>query len=112
MPIERIGCPNNRKEFQELMKKLKSHIVVIKCYADWCEPCKKITEDVEKKFDRIRSTDKILMYIDVDKQQDVATYLRIRALPTLINYINGEKQNIIEGSEPEKLNYFFKNIKK
>lgn len=112
MVVERIGCPDNRKDFQSLIKEMKSHIVVIKCYADWCNPCKKISDDVEKYFDKIRSTDKILMYIDVDKQQDVASYLRINSLPTLISYIDGEKMNIMSGSDPKHLNTFFRSIKK
>ena len=112
MVVERIGCPDNRKEFQRLMEELKSHIVVIKCYAEWCGPCKKIQDEIESHFDRIRSSDKILMYIDVDVQQDVAAYLKIRALPTLISYRDGMRHNVMEGSEKEKILYFFRNIKK
>ena len=112
MVVERIGCPEKRKEFQSLIKEMKSHIVVIKCYADWCNPCKTISNDVEKYFDNIRSSDKILMYIDVDKQQDVAAYLKITSLPTLISYIDGEKINIMTGCDPKNLSLFFRSIKK
>jgi thioredoxin-like negative regulator of GroEL len=112
MVVERIGCPNNRKEFMKIMNDLKSHIIVIKCYAEWCNPCKKIKDKIEENFDRIRSTDKILMYIDVDECDDVASYLKIRALPTIISYREGLKQNIIEGIEEDKIRHFFRNIKK
>ena len=112
MVVERIGCPTERTEFKRLMGELKSHIVVIKCYADWCGPCSNIKEELEKEFDSIRSTDKVMMYLDVEEQRDVASYLQIKALPTIISYRDGMKENIIEGSEREKIRYFFRNIRR
>ena len=110
MPIERIGCPEDRKEFISLMKELKSHIVVIKFYADWCNPCKSIFNIIENEFDNIRSTDKILMYVNIDKAQDVSSYLKIRKLPTLITYKNGLKDQILQTSNPKDIYMFFKSI--
>jgi thioredoxin-like negative regulator of GroEL len=112
MVVERIGCPDNRNDFKRLMEELKSHIVIIKCYAEWCGPCKKIKDEIEIQFDKIRSTDKILMYIDVDEKQDVAAFLKIRSLPTIISYRDGMKHNIMEGSAQDKITHFFRNLKK
>lgn len=108
MVVERIGCPNNRKEFQTLMKQLTSHIVIIKCYADWCGPCKAIKNHVEESFDNMRTSDKIMVYLDVDEQDDVAAYLKIRSLPTLISYRDGMKDQVVEGSDERKITMFFR----
>lgn len=110
MTVERIGCPDNRKEFITLMKELKSHIVIIKFYAEWCNPCKSIFNLVENEFDNIHSTNKILMYVNIDKTPDICSYLKIRKLPTLISYKNGLKDQILQTSNPKDIYIFFKNI--
>lgn len=112
MVVERIGCPETRKEFQTLMKELSSHIVIIKCYAEWCQPCKNIKQLVEDRFEMIRSSDKILLYLNVDEQDDVATYLKIRSMPTLISYKEGMRQNICEGAVEKNINNFFRETMK
>ena len=112
MVVERIGCPENRKDFQNLMKVLSSHIVIIKCYADWCGPCKRIKKYVEYCFDELRTTDKILMYLNVDEQEDVAAYLKIASLPTLISYKEGMKHQISSGAEERNIKLFFRETMK
>ena len=64
-------------------------LVIVDFYADWCGPCKKlkpILEEIDKE-----NEDVVIVRIDVDKNQQLATTLRIDALPTLKLY-KGKRQ--------------------
>ena len=62
---------------------------LIDFYADWCGPCKMmppILDEVGKKLgDSVR-----ILKIDVDKNQELADALRIKGLPTLMIYKEGQ----------------------
>jgi thioredoxin 1 len=59
-------------------------------YATWCGPCKTmhpILDDLKKHFgEKIK-----VLKIDVDKNQQLASILKIRSVPTLILFKSGEK---------------------
>ncbi len=104
-----IICPETRKEFQELLQKYKNHKIVIKAYAEWCKPCKLIEDYVFKIFNNLNISNKILILLNVDLQQDVSSYLKIRALPTIMTYIDGMREDVLEGIDK---NYLEKMIMK
>lgn len=102
-----IQCPNNREELKQIIKQNKNKYVFIKFYADWCKPCKDIDNKVEQMFNEMLTLDKLLIYVNVDEQQDVASYFKIRKLPTLISFENGERSNVITGTNEKNLYNFF-----
>jgi thioredoxin 1 len=59
-------------------------------YATWCGPCKTLhptLDELKKHFgNKIR-----ILKIDVDKNQSLAEQMKIRGVPTLILFKNGEK---------------------
>lgn len=56
---------------------------IIDFYADWCGPCKMLSpifEKLSKKYEN-----KIDFYkVDTDKEQDVASVLGVKSLPTIL----------------------------
>lgn len=105
-----IQSPETRDELKQLIKQNKNKLVYIKFYGEWCNPCKEIHNRVEDIFYSINTHNKLMIYVDVDKQQDVASYFKIRKLPTLISFKDGERHNIMTGTNEKNLEHFFVNM--
>lgn len=65
-------------------------IRILKFYADWCGPCKELSEDLVKANLKIDIEE-----IDIDdpNKQDLVEKYNIRSLPTLI-FINEENEEL------------------
>ena len=102
-----IECPETRQEFINLIKKNSNKIIIVKAHANWCRPCKQIAPFVKQLFDKLPSN-KLLVNLNIDDVDDVSAYLKIKSIPLLIGYINGEKQHIYNGGGKDVLISFFK----
>lgn len=81
--VEKTGMSSD--EYQKLLETDKT--VVIDFYAEWCGPCKKMAPYLEKM--KIDLKDKVsIIRIDVDKNESIATEMKVDALPTIIVYKN------------------------
>ena len=72
-------------ELKEIIK--KDPIVLVDYFTVWCGPCKiqhQILQELEKK---VNAT---IVSIDIDKNENVAVELGIRAIPTLQFFKNGD----------------------
>merc|ERR1712093_273034 len=83
MAVEQV----NAAKFAELMKQPGK--VVVDCYADWCGPCKMIAPELEK-LAVANPTVKVVK-IDVDAEEDLAAALGVEAMPTFIQFVDGQK---------------------
>lgn len=73
--------------FQEIIQSNKPTLVDF--YATWCGPCQSLSPILESiKYD-FKEKIKILK-IDVDKNIDASNKFKIRSVPTLILFKNGE----------------------
>lgn len=77
--------------------------VLVDFYADWCNPCKmisplleKLTSDETVKTGSGRSLD--LVTVDTDSEFDLATKYKVRALPTVIAFKDGQKVDQFVGA--------------
>jgi thioredoxin 1 len=73
--------------FKEIINSEKP--TLLDFHATWCGPCKTlapILEDVKKEL----KGDIRILKIDVDKNQQVAARYKIRGVPTMILFKNGE----------------------
>ncbi|PSW20808.1 thioredoxin TrxC [Photobacterium sanctipauli] len=92
-PIE--GTTNN---FLSLLQGDKP--VVVDFWAPWCNPCvgfAPIFEDVAKE----RSGDVRFVKIDTEAQQALAAQYRIRSIPTVMVFKNGQLADTINGALPK-----------
>lgn len=105
---------NNRAQFFNMLE-ANQGLIIIKFGADWCKPCRKIKESVEKFFSQ--TPDNIICCdIDVDDSNEVYTFLRskrmINGIPTILCYKKGNTEytpdDSFTGTDLNGLDSFFK----
>ncbi|MBP1840168.1 thioredoxin [Formosa algae] len=74
--------------FSELIKQDKP--VLVDFFAEWCGPCKAMAPILKDVKDSLGESVSILK-IDVDKNQELASKLNVRGVPTLILYKSGKQ---------------------
>ena len=84
--------------------------VLIDFYADWCGPCKTLSPIIQEVAKELNGNARVLK-IDVDKNQRLASKLRIKGLPTMVIYQKGKimwrQSEVMQKSEiVSKLNQF------
>tara|TARA_Y100001970_G_scaffold289556_1_gene420337 strand:+ start:168 stop:509 length:342 start_codon:yes stop_codon:yes gene_type:complete len=107
---ERTLRPNSREDFKKIVNQLPYFIV--KFTASWCGPCKRSQPLVNKLFNQLPK-DFYYVEIDIDKPiKSVANSLRIKSVPTMMNYKNGMGEFMVVGSDEDKIKNFFSNVVK
>lgn len=64
--------------------------VLIDFFATWCGPCKALAPVLKQVKDTLGDSVSVLK-IDIDKNQNLASKLNVRGVPTLILYKNGKQ---------------------
>jgi thioredoxin 1 len=93
-----------KKDLKEYVQ--KNPVVIVKFKAEWCGPCKKINPLVNrlmKQYDKMK-----YVVVDVDNGGGIASQLRIRSIPTLASYLDGDIHGIISTSDTDEIQTFFK----
>ncbi|MEY2692899.1 MAG: hypothetical protein RIT03_1290 [Bacteroidota bacterium] len=75
-----------KTSFQELIQSEKP--VLVDFYATWCGPCKKLAPILKEVKDQLGDRISIIK-IDVDKNQEIASFYQVRGVPTLLLFQNG-----------------------
>ncbi len=65
------------------------HPVLVDFYAEWCNPCKTMSM-ILKELKRQVGEDTKIVKIDVEKYAKVAQHFKIKGVPTLIIFKDGE----------------------
>ena len=77
------------EKFNELIQSTKP--VLVDFYAEWCGPCQIMKPRILDVAERIGDDAKVIQ-IDIDKEKELATRIRIQSVPTLIIFKNGKQQ--------------------
>ena len=88
MSLENLNSDN----FNE---KIKTGIVVVDFYADWCGPCKKLTPTLEQVAEN--NKDISVYKVNVDECNDIASHFGVRSIPYLVFFNEGNKVSTLTG---------------
>tara|TARA_Y100000389_G_C17458598_1_gene519947 strand:- start:3063 stop:3413 length:351 start_codon:yes stop_codon:yes gene_type:complete len=99
-----------RQELKEFLQNHKNKVVILKASASWCDPCKRIKDDFNRLFNDMPEGVS-LIELDIDDGDDIATFLKIRKVPTMMNFVNGRPMDIYTTAEIHEVNQFFEKTK-
>lgn len=75
------------KQFDEIIK--DSRPTVVDFYATWCGPCRRQIPIIDN-FKSKMGDEVNVIKVDVDEDKDLADRYRIRSVPTILIFKNGE----------------------
>ena len=91
----------NQDQFlEEVVEKSKTTPVIVDFWAPWCGPCKQLTPTLENVVNR-KNGKVILVKINVDENQGIASQLNIQSIPTVYGFVDGKPLDAFQGSQPE-----------
>jgi thioredoxin 1 len=99
---ERVINLKSREEFIKILNNY--NYIIVKLTASWCGPCKKSTPLFNELFNQMPSK-----FICVIADIDVVSkkFFNCSSVPTFMNYINGERHDIHNGSDSNGIKNFF-----
>ncbi len=74
--------------------------VIVDFWATWCGPCKQLTPQLEKAVTAAGGTVR-LVKVDIDKNQMLASQLRIQSVPTVYAFFQGRPIDGFQGAIPD-----------
>lgn len=98
----------NRGELASFVK--SNDYVIVKIGAEWCGPCKRIEPKLMELFNQMPENVHLVM-VDAD-EGDIASALRVKVLPTFLNYIKGDLQDVYASGDADNLVKFFESTLK
>lgn len=85
-------------DFNKILE--ENNFVVVKFGATWCSPCKTMEPIIESIASQLENKVKV-MSIDVEDEPDLATKYKIRNVPTILYFKNGELKDKSVGAMVE-----------
>ena len=85
---------------KDVIEASQSQLVIVDFWATWCGPCKQLGPVLEKVVESHKGKVK-LVKIDVDKNQMIASQLRIQSIPTVYAFKDGRPVDGFMGAKSE-----------
>jgi len=69
----------------------KDHKVIVKFYADWCQPCKMLTPVMKTiQADMVSRGEKItLIQVNIDQSPQIVKYYDMKSIPFVVKFVDG-----------------------
>jgi len=71
-------------------------VLVVQFSATWCVPCKALTKTIEANEDKFNHP---IYKMDIDENQELASVLQIRSVPTLIRFESEQEVKRLIGAQ-------------
>lgn len=98
----------SRPEFQEFLSNVSEKVVIILFTASWCGPCKKAKPLI---YEYLKQNPQYkYMEIDYDEHSQFAGLLRVSSIPSMLGYVNGERESTCFSSNSIHIKTFFEQI--
>jgi thioredoxin 1 len=75
---------------------IRTGVILIDFYADWCGPCRMLTPVLEQVAQELQGKVSIGK-LDIDKNQKVASTYQVTSVPTMILFKNGKEVGRLVG---------------
>ena len=86
---------------------VKDMPIILDCYADWCQPCRKLTPILEKCAQEHEGKFK-LVKLNIDNLPQLASGLNVKSIPTLFLIYRGNMMDTVTGVDDTKINELIK----
>ena len=89
-----------RHQFEsDVLKSNDNKLKVVEFWAPWCGPCKALGPELERIARKYEY--KIDIYkINIDDESELASFMSIKSVPTMILFKNGLKLDVLVGNIP------------
>lgn len=94
----------NRQEFDKALKSDK--IVLVDFWAEWCGPCKVVSNTLKEVFDDVEIKEKAILVkinVDLDTVQEIVSEYSIRNIPTILFFKNGNVADKAVGAQSKQV---------
>lgn len=81
----------------------QEHQLLIYVTASWCKPCQQLSPFMELITPR---GDIKILKLDYDTDHKIVSRLRVRSVPTLLFYQDGELQNVCVSGDVDQVKHF------
>jgi putative thioredoxin len=99
-PVADLIRDGSEKTFmKDVIETSKEVPVIVDFWATWCGPCKQLTPALEAAVTAAKGKVR-LVKIDVDKNQMIASQLRIQSIPTVYAFWQGQPVDGFQGALP------------
>ncbi|EKX36505.1 hypothetical protein GUITHDRAFT_89951 [Guillardia theta CCMP2712] len=100
-PRGSIGEVKTLGDFQQLLEQARDRVVVVDFTASWCQPCKRMKPTLERLA--ARHEEGVFVTVDVDENDETASFCHIESMPTFLLYKGGEQVGSVLGAREAEL---------